>query len=207
MILELLFLAQASQPPPEKPAGLVLNEDYPPAAMKRGEQGLVHFQVVINPEGRVDTCTVLLSSGFSDLDDATCLLVTSRARFSPARDDKDRPIYGTYRASIIWRIAGLRAPPQRTIPPDLDLTINQAPQGAKLPLQFMVRYFVKADGTASRCELSNDWVPRSRIVPPPVLVGLACDTVMRSPVQAVRNHMNEPVDASDGATVRFSVKS
>jgi TonB family protein len=205
MILALLAAAPATAAAPPS-QGVVSLDDYPPAALRRGEQGLVHFQVVINPEGRVDTCTVLLSSGSKDLDDATCLLVTSRARFSPARDDNDRPIHATYRSSINWRIAGLRAPSQRTIPPDLDLTINQAPQGAKLPLQFMVRYFVKADGTASHCEFSNDWVPKSAVVPPQVLVALACDAVMRSPIQPVRNHKNEPVDASDGATVRFSVK-
>src|SRR4051794_22832503 len=120
MIAALAFLTSVISPlPPQHPQGLIAATDYPPGAMARGEQGLAHFQVVVNQVGRVDSCTILLSSGFKDLDDATCLLVPSRARFSPAKNDEDRPIYGTFRASINWRIHGLRAPPQRTIPPDL----------------------------------------------------------------------------------------
>jgi len=131
-------------------------------------------------------------------------VVTLRARFSPARDDEDKPIYEIYRGIMVWRING--GSPPASIPPDIDLTINQAPQGVKLPLRFAVRYLVKGDGTASHCQFSNDWTPRSQVVPPPVLVILACDAAMKSPIRPVRNHKNEPVEAWDGATVRFSVK-
>ena len=200
MITGFVFLAAiAAPPPPQHLPGTVATTDYPPTALERNEQGAVYVQMIVNPEGRVDSCSILLSSGYNDLDDATCRLVTSRARFSPAQGDNGEPIYGTYRHLITWRIYGssVRLP---TVPPDFDLTINQAPDGVRLPLQFTLFYRVKADGARSHCQLTSD--PKAA---PQVLVDLACNAVMQSPPEIIRNHNNEPVDASDCVTVRFSM--
>jgi TonB family protein len=205
MILPLIVLsaeAPTASPPPTQ--GIVSWTDYPQAAVDRNEQGSVYFEVIVSPEGQVDSCKILISSRYKDLDETTCRIVTARAKFAPAKDERERPIYGTYRQVITWRINSAGPPP--IIGPDLDLTINQAPEGMKLPGQFAVRYLVKANGTASHCEFSNDWAPKSPTVPPPILVQLACDAAMRPPIRIVRNQKNEPVDASDGVTVRFSVK-
>lgn len=204
-----LFAGPLSPPTPQQHPGVVSADDYPKAALDRGELGPVYIQFLINPDGRVDSCTVLLSSGYKDLDDATCQLVTTRARFSPAQNESGKAIYGTYRQVINWRIGIFppSGPPSAPIPgPDFDLTINQAPEGVKLPLRFQVQYLVEPTGTRSHCEYSTDAKPAPQVRPPPVIVNLACDAVMRSPIQLVRNHKNEPVEASDAATVRFSVK-
>ena len=42
----------------------------------------------IGTDGRVTACSVTSSSGSSALDDATCRIMRSRARFTPARDDQ-----------------------------------------------------------------------------------------------------------------------
>jgi TonB family protein len=80
MLTALMFLAStaAVAPPPQHLQGLFASSDYPPGALDRNEQGAVYFQVVVNPEGRVDNCTILLSSGYNDLDYVTCQLVTKR---------------------------------------------------------------------------------------------------------------------------------
>jgi TonB family protein len=210
--LAMLLVANAPSPPPpaapplqqRKLRGLFDASDYPSAAIAKGEQGEVYFEVVVDPDGRVDSCNILQSSGYRDLDEVTCHIMLTRALFSPAMDDANKPIYSTYRQVINWQLDSRFSPPP--IAPDWDLTINQAPDGVKLPLQFAVVYLVKADGRASHCEFSNDWAPKSQVIPPPVLVELPCRAVMGSPIRVVRNHKNEPVDASDGATVRFSVK-
>jgi TonB family protein len=205
MILPLIVLsAEAPAAPPPPTQGIVAWTDYPQGALDRNEQGSVYFEVIVSPEGRVDSCKILISSRYKDLDEAACRIVTVRARFAPAKDEGGRSIYGAYRQVINWRINSAGSPP--IIGPDFDLTINQAPEGMKLPVQFAVHYLVKANGAASRCEFSNDWAPKSPIVPPPTLVHLACDVAMQPPIRIVRNHKDEPVDASDGATVRFSVK-
>jgi len=55
-------------------------------------------------DGRVTGCTVTGSSGSAALDNATCRIMRSRARFSPARDSNGQPTTDSYAASITWRI-------------------------------------------------------------------------------------------------------
>lgn len=201
MTAALAFLvATVAEPPPQHLYPLFSLEDYPPAALKRGEQGPVYVEMIVNPEGRVDGCVILFSSGYQDLDDATCRIVTARARFSPAQNENGKAIYSTYRHVIQWRINDEHPPSAiPKIPPDLDLTINQAPPGVKLPLQLNISYFVKANGSFGHCQISSISKP-----PPQVLVDLACNAVMHLPIEVIRNHDNVPVDASETATVRFS---
>jgi protein TonB len=52
----------------------------------------------------VTNCSVTSSSGSSALDAATCRLLTSRARFTPARDSSGNPTTDTVSARIVWRI-------------------------------------------------------------------------------------------------------
>ena len=164
----------------------------------------MYVQLVVNPAGRVDGCEVLLSSGYNDLDYVTCQLVTKRARFSPAQDENGKPIFSTYREVFKWQIrnygsrAGVASLPE--MPPDLDLTINQEPAGVKLPLQFTVHYFVKANGTPDGCGIASYSNPG-----PQALVDLACKAVMQLPIRVILDRNNKPVDAYEVQSVRFTV--
>lgn len=57
---------------------------YPDSARKRGEQGTVVFEIVIDRKGRVESCLMIKSSGFGDLDKAAERAVRS-AQFVPAK--------------------------------------------------------------------------------------------------------------------------
>lgn len=74
------------------PSSWVTNEDYPPAAIRSGDQGSVGVSFTINGEGRVENCQVTASSGSALLDRTTCQLVTRRGRYSPALDAAGNPI-------------------------------------------------------------------------------------------------------------------
>src|SRR5581483_2895906 len=101
-------------PPPSPPAkveparakadlhSLVSNEDYPDAAQRAGEQGTTGFRLTVGTDGRVSACEVTRSSGSSTLDSATCRLMRSRARFTPAHDSSGRPMTDEVGASIRW---------------------------------------------------------------------------------------------------------
>jgi len=78
--------------------------DYPAAAMRGEEQGTVRYRVEIGPEGRVSACTILGSSGSSAIDQATCRIVRSRARFAPARDSAGNPVPDFREAEVTWRL-------------------------------------------------------------------------------------------------------
>ena len=84
--------------------GLISSDDYPPSALDNNEQGSVQVTLTIGPSGRVTGCSP--SGGASStLKSATCRLLTSRARFSPAQDANGNPTTSSYSQTIVWRIA------------------------------------------------------------------------------------------------------
>ena len=85
-------------------ASYVSNQDYPVGALRRGAQGTVAFALSVDAEGRPSRCTVEQSSGDQELDDATCSIMMSRARFRPARDAEGTAVPDTVRSRITWRI-------------------------------------------------------------------------------------------------------
>jgi TonB family protein len=76
--------------------------DYPVAALRAGAQGTTAVALTITPVGRVASCFVEASSGSADLDSATCRLLASRSRFSPARDSAGTAVAGAVRNRIRW---------------------------------------------------------------------------------------------------------
>jgi protein TonB len=98
-------------PPPKKvePAkakanlqSLFSTDDYPATALRNEEQGTTGFRLEVGANGRVSSCSVTQSSGSSSLDTATCRLLTSRARFTPARDSSGNPTSDTVSSRIRW---------------------------------------------------------------------------------------------------------
>ena len=86
-------------------ASYISNEDYPASAVKAGEQGTVRFRLDVGSDGRVTHCRVTGSSGSPALDNTTCRLMRSRARFTPARDRSGNPTADVFSSSITWRMA------------------------------------------------------------------------------------------------------
>ena len=76
--------------------------DYPPTARREGVQGQTHFQMTIAPTGRVTDCIVLRTSGSAALDNTTCRILISRARYTAARDVAGQPTADTDRGSFVW---------------------------------------------------------------------------------------------------------
>ena len=82
----------------------VSNDDYPASALSRNEEGTTGFRLTVGPDGRVTNCTVTSSSGSAALDNTTCRIMRSRARFTPARNNLGQPTTDTTTARITWRI-------------------------------------------------------------------------------------------------------
>jgi periplasmic protein TonB len=84
--------------------GLIRSDDYPQSAIENEEQGTVGVALQVGPNGRVSGCSVTSSSGSRTLDNATCSILTRRARFSPAQDSNGNAITATHRQRITWRL-------------------------------------------------------------------------------------------------------
>jgi protein TonB len=111
-------VAPAPPPPPPPPhlvqpararanlASLVSDDDYPASAVAAGQEGRTGFRLDIGPDGRVTNCTVTSSSGSSILDQATCRIMRSRARFTPAHDSNGNAVSDSHDDAITWRLTG-----------------------------------------------------------------------------------------------------
>jgi protein TonB len=82
--------------------GLFSNDDYPPSALSRGEQGTTAVSLTVGPDGRVSGCSVTSSSGSTSLDSTTCSILKRRARFTPAKDQNGSPISDTASTRVKW---------------------------------------------------------------------------------------------------------
>ena len=66
--------------------------------------GKAKFRLEIAADGRVTSCTITGSSGYLALDQATCALVSRRAKFQPARGNDGEPVAGSYANTIDWQL-------------------------------------------------------------------------------------------------------
>ncbi len=79
-------------------------DNYPPAAMRAGQEGNVSVILSINAQGLVTGCQVTRSSGFPALDARTCMLAIRRGRFA-ATWQGDQAVASTYNLrNVEWRI-------------------------------------------------------------------------------------------------------
>lgn len=85
-------------------ASYISNDDYPSSALRNEEQGTTGFRLDVGPDGRVSGCSVTASSGSSALDSATCRLLRSRARFTPATDSTGSKTSDSVSGRIRWQI-------------------------------------------------------------------------------------------------------
>ena len=112
-------IAQPVRPPPPPPPpavvtkaqsargnlqGLFSADDYPQQALSNEDQGTVTVRLDIGTSGSVTGCTVTGSSGSRALDQATCRVLRSRARFNPAKLSNGQPTTDTYTQRIVWRL-------------------------------------------------------------------------------------------------------
>jgi protein TonB len=85
-------------------ASYITDDDYPQDAIRNEQQGTTGFRLDIGPDGRVTNCTVTSSSGSSSLDNTTCRLLRSRARFTPATDSSGSKTSDTQSGRIRWQL-------------------------------------------------------------------------------------------------------
>jgi protein TonB len=86
------------------------DQDYPAAALAAREQGDVAFSLDVGANGRVMGCAITRSSGSASLDSATCRLITSRARFTPALDASGTTVPDKVAGKISWTLPPVPPP-------------------------------------------------------------------------------------------------
>jgi hypothetical protein len=78
----------------------ITDDDLPPSAMSGRSLGMLKARLRVSPIGRVDGCTIVMSSGNEDLDERTCRLLSRRARFKRPLTSQQR----TYLYEHRWQV-------------------------------------------------------------------------------------------------------
>lgn len=79
------------------------NFEYPVRALSEGREGNSRVAVTIGPDGRIDSCTLIVSSGHADLDYASCR-AARRSSYLPATDAKGEPVETKAEQSLVWKM-------------------------------------------------------------------------------------------------------
>jgi TonB family protein len=90
--------------PKNNPGTWASTNDYPSKALMELREGTTGFRLTVGPNGVATHCETTSSSGWSDLDAATCSNVLRRARFDPALDQDGEPTTGFYSNRVNWKI-------------------------------------------------------------------------------------------------------
>ena len=90
--------------PRNNPGSWVTEADYRSSWINREMVGTARFRLEVTADGRVQNCMITGSSGYAELDKATCDLVTRRARFDAAKDTTGARVGGTYASSVRWQL-------------------------------------------------------------------------------------------------------
>lgn len=139
----------APRPTPiDEPASWVKNSDYPMAAIKAGHQGVVGFALHVDASGAVTGCDVTQSSGSAILDEATCGLLSARARFAPAKDAEGKAVAGIFSSKFHWALpAGYK---YTSVPAN---TPEDVPFRELFNSRLTTVLDVAADGTVASCRI------------------------------------------------------
>src|SRR4051794_28274790 len=170
---------------PATPLPWFTMDDYPMKAFERSWQGVATFGVVVDPKGRPASCSIIQSTGYEPRDRETCWVAMNRARFTPARGPDGQAAYGLYRSQVVWARPD-RPAIQREAGPDLEVSVNELPQGT--PPAVKVAYFVDGAGNPSACTALPDSAKQPR-----QLVDLAC--------RALFQQLPHPAVTLNGSTV------
>ncbi len=184
MLLVMALLAAQAQSVPglatplkplSSPASWVMPDDYPAEAMRDEHEGKVGVRLEIDSTGLPVGCSIISSSGFEELDRRTCSILTNRARFSPARDPKGKPIAASYSTRMTWSLPPLELPAATPASRGPWMTHDDYPasenrQGHVGSLSFIL--LVSPAGLPARCTIavSSGY---------PVLDKATCDILMR----------------------------
>jgi TonB family protein len=175
--------------------------DYPMKAFEKKWEGVARFELLVAPDGSIADCTIVSSSGYGELDDATCFLAAKRVKFRPAKTDAGQAVWGTYRSQAVWAL------PERQIlaspPPDLEVSVNKLPEGAIEPPAVKLAYSVDQNGNPSSCTLMP-----SSLKQPDVMVELGCKALLeREKGKPVIGPGGQPVAAVKTGAVLFTPES
>jgi TonB family protein len=94
--------AALRRPPRTNMSAVISDADYPREAIGRNESGTVVIRLMVEIDGRISDCSVVLSSGHPQLDDRSCSVALRRARGYPAIGPDGNPVASPMTSGVRW---------------------------------------------------------------------------------------------------------
>ena len=94
--------ATVTKPARANLAQYITDKDFPLLALAKRRAGNTEFALIVGRDGKVQRCMLIASSGFADLDEQACSVMTDRPQFEPATDSTGKTIPAVVRARIAW---------------------------------------------------------------------------------------------------------
>ena len=96
--------APKSARPKGNTANWVSTSAYPTSDLRGEHEGSVRYRLSIDAAGKVNTCTVVATSGFAGLDQAACAELMRHAKFDPATNETGVRAPGSFTGTVTWRL-------------------------------------------------------------------------------------------------------
>jgi TonB family protein len=93
-----------SRKPVAKPGIWIRSSDYPAAMIRGGYQGLVHYRIIVDENGKPVSCHIQASTRPKEFDDVVCRSAMKRAEFEPALDANGKPVRSYWRQTVQFRL-------------------------------------------------------------------------------------------------------
>ncbi|QWC56850.1 hypothetical protein F7D01_06860 [Erythrobacter sp. 3-20A1M] len=90
--------------PLESPGRWIRPGDYPKNALDSGQQGMVHFRLMIDATGKPTDCIIQGATKPAGFEDVTCDNLLKRARFKPALAADGAPVASFYTNTVRFQI-------------------------------------------------------------------------------------------------------
>jgi len=197
---------QMSMPLPIDALRVFSPDDMPGYVQSDGINRFVPARITIRPDGKTQDCGWERSSGDPKMDALTCGIILKRARFGPTTWVDGSPAYAVLRTSVTWTIGGPASETElrKAYPPDLELFLNQLPQGARSRINVLVIVAVDENGRAVSCNEAPP-MPVMRQKRFPELGPIACEQMTKQYVAIpAKDATGHPVRSIQTAFVAFS---
>lgn len=197
----LVATATATAPTPAPPVprnvpdvrAIFSADDFPQYFVALGVSRNVYTKITVRPDGGIQGCVAEYPSGDPKLDIHTCQLIIRRMKFHPATWADGSPVYGVIRVPISWAINNEPTSEEallNAVVPDLELTVNQLPKGARSNVGVGLEIAADDQGRPVTCLEGTIRLRPDDRRHYPELVSIACQRVMSGVT------LSPPIDVS-----------
>jgi TonB family protein len=172
--------------------------EYPDWALQQRRSTRASVELTVNPDGKIENCTVLESLGSAELAAAACTHYL-QGKVKPATTPDGTRVYSLWHIDFTMLADGHEANVVREerLSPDLELTVNKIPAG-KDRMSLQVAVLIATDGKVQACEAADKSAEKQR-----AYADVACRQIKTRRFKVLKNGAEQPVPYVTNIRIAF----